>query len=296
MSYSIESGDEPEVCDQNEKHEQNSDDEKNEETGSRECDKGNADSSNAAGKAEENQQLCGWVPPQCSLIPLPESPCASEDEREGEREVAEKGRLSQSELERQELEVLFGFKPPPSLPASAKGQGAVEENGAPVLNGNYSDKKDGAEVDVFDEGGEREMVRAAVAKPRSNSTDSGVASISPHSSEGGDVEQRQGRNQTVTDNTGTTSDERAHCKVELSPENPNDPAQGEHTGGTREVNGESGGEGGRGGGGLSSTPERCSLTLCPPVSRLKTPSQKLQKCSVFSGSVSESLCIGASFV
>ena len=226
------------------------------------------------------------MPPQRCLIPLPESPAGlSEDEREGEEggegKVVDNGPLPESELQRQherELEVLFGFKPPSTL--------STKDEGAPVAeeNGERKECKDGkAEGDVFYEENNGEMVVRNAPKPRSNSADSGVASISPHSSEGGDVEQRHSRNQTVI---LATSDERTHGqKVETSPDNP----RGENRDSAQEPKPECGGNverGEEGSGGVTSTPERSTQRACLQVSRLRTPSEKLQKCSVFSGSVS----------
>ena len=227
------------------------------------------------------------MPPQCCLIPLPESPVGlSEDEREGEEEgegkVVDDGPLSESELQRQherELEVLFGFKPPSTLQQSTK------DEEAPMAE--RKECEDGKnEGDVFCEENNREMVVRNVAKPRSNSADSGVVSISPHSSEGGDVEQRHSRNQTVI--LAPTDEQTRDQKVETSPDNP----RAENMDSAQEPKPECGGNverGEEGSSGVSLTPERCTQRACLQVSRLRTPSEKLQKCSVFSGSVSLTL-------
>lgn len=241
--------------------------------------------SNGVGKVVENPQLCGWVPPQCCLIPLPESPGPSDDEREGEeggeREAAASGPLSESELQRQherELEVLFGFKPAPSLPPPS-----AEDRGPPMSEEKGGVKKDrNIEGDVFDENKEtmQPVVIGNIPKARSNSADSGVVSISPHSSEGDDMEQRPIQNQTVV---SVTSEEH---KIAISTKNTQPTPAETSTDDARTKLECVASEQGGGGGEINSTPEKPSQRPCLPVSRLRTPSEKLQKCSIFTGSVS----------
>ena len=191
--------------------------------------------------ATEEVQLCSWVPPQCCLIPLPESPADSDNEgEEGEREGAEGvvGELSETQLQRQqekELEILFGYKPPVvSDPASPAGEQGKEE---------WTNV--GREREVFLNNDKEKVLVASHGGKRSNSTDSGVASISPHSAEG-DMEQRHNQNRIETVERTTRDGEACGNSVN------------------------------------NSTPDR----PCVSVSRLRTPSEKLRKCSVFSGSVS----------
>ena len=197
-------------------------------------------------------KLCGWVPSQCCLIPLPESPVAGDGEREeGERE--EKGcELSESELQRQherELEVLFGYKPPPT---GSKDPSSTEQPGE-----DWSAEREG-DVSVDKE----QALVAAHSGKRSNSTDSGVASISPHSSEG-DLEQRPSQHRTDTATRQPNEGEQAGDGCV-------DSTRGKMKSGVE----------------MNSNPKRPSEQLHLPVSRLKTPSEKLRKCSVFTGSVS----------
>ena len=283
-SNSLESEEERDECGES------SSDEEDEDGGLRVSDKQHAEA-NDVGKVAENPRLCGWVPTQCCLIPLPESPGPSDDEREGEeeggeREPAASGPLSESELQRQherELEVLFGFKPAP--PPSA------EDHGPPMSEEKGGGKKDrNIEGDVFDEN-DKEMVHQVVVgnvpKARSNSADSGVVSISPHSSEGGDMEQRPMQNQTVV---FVTSEEH---KVAISTKNtrPTPAETGTDNAQTKLecVASEQGGD-------LNSTLEKPSQRPCLPVSRLRTPSEKLQKCSIFTGSVSLIHCMSTPLI
>lgn len=220
---------------------------------------------NSDAEATELPKLCGWVPPQCCLIPLPESPVAGDGEREEEEREGERCELSENELQRQherELEVLFGYKPPVLTGEDPSSIEHVRES--------WNTER---EEDVSVSGSDKEQALvAAHGGKRSNSTDSGVASISPHSSEG-DLEQR-----TSQDTTEKTEDamRQVQCRVTELNEREQD---GEKC--VEIMRGETGS-----GVETDSTPERPSEQPHLPVSRLKTPSEKLRNCSVFTGSVS----------
>ena len=233
-----------------------------EESHPKDSDKPDDDSSDAGKDSKIQPQMCGWVPLHCCLIPLPESPTAASggnggsdekavtEEERGGRELRGAGPLSESELRRQqeeELEVLFGYKPP------------LNTNDGHTFTCKSSEKA--ADEDAIQDVVESEKVEAAVrnvGKPRSNSTDSGVASISPRSSEG-DVEHRPSRNQT----TGVVT--AVEAQVDMA--------------GTSPKTGSCVDEELKGG----STPEEASRKPHLPVSRLRTPSEK---CSILSSSVS----------
>ena len=240
----------------------------------------NAEGTEAATPTVEQAQLCGWVPTQLCLIPLPDSPADSDHEREEEQERGGEGNgfdahPSESELQRQhekELEVLFGFKPPSTSDPAATGAMQVEE------------EKEGWDVGsercgVFVSGEEKERVLpSARGNKRSNSTDSGVASISPHSTED-DMEHGHSRNGTETATTMEDITEQV-TNVRVCE------SAGED-GHNRDLSQKHEKEGGI----LTQprpvlTPERPPEQTHPPVSRLKTPSEKLRKCSVFTSSVS----------
>ena len=209
-------------------------------------------------------QMCVWVPPECCLIPLPESPVMGSDD-EGEREEKEqkmqeagneKGGsgggvrgivrvLSESELQRQcekELEDLLGFKPVPPPPPP------------PPTSPSSPKLRDGGDAGVRERGNKR-----------SNSTDSGVSGVGQHSMEG-DMELRHDQNGMETVGRGKVREDKKEEKEEVC-----------------SVGDARNGDGGKGQ--ESVTPERPLQQR--PASRLKTPSEKLRKCSVFSGSVSE---------
>lgn len=218
----------------------------------------------------EQPQLCGWVPPQCCLIPLPASPDGSDDEKE-EEEKSDLA-ISESDLQRQhekDLEVLFGYKQPPPPPS---------------IGGTTDGWNAGSGGDVFvGENNDNEVLVAARGSKRCNSSDSGVASISPHSSEG-DLEQRSNQNRietlvAIVDSVQTANeteqDEEAHT--------------GSKNSSSLSEKCENGVESTK----LNLTPEQHSEESQLPVSRLKQPSEK---CSVFTGSVShvmymENICI-----
>lgn len=220
----------------------------------------------------EQPQLCGWVPPQCCLIPLPASPDGSHDEKE-EDEVKSDFAISETELQRQhekDLEVLFGYKQPLPPPSSMGGT----TDGSEGWNA-------GSSGDVFvGESNDNEVLVAARGNKRCNSSDSGVASISPHSSEG-DLEQRSNQNRietlvAIVDIVQTTNeteqDEEAHTETKQGEASSSSSERCED-----EVESIK----------LNSTPEQCSEESHLPVSRLKPPSET---CSVFTGSVSLIQC------
>lgn len=212
----------------------------------------------------EQPQICGWVPPQCCLIPLPASPDGSDDEKEEAEDKKSGFVISESDLQKQhekELEVLFGYKQPP-LPSSAVG-GTTD--GGEGWN-------TGSGEDVFvGENNDNEVLVAARGNKRCNSSDSGVASISPHSSEG-DLEQRS--NQNGIETVVTVVD-----IVQTTHETEQDEEEA-HTGSKQRQTSSSSSEDRVK---LNLTLEQYSEEPHVPVSRLKAPSEK---CSVFTGSVS----------
>ena len=219
--------------------------------------------------AIDQPQLCGWVPPQCCLIPLPSSPTHSGDEGEGgggevgNEGSEEGGELTEAELQRQnnekELEVLFGYKPSHvSDTVSSSGESAggeeVNELKKQLNNDNISI------LNETDKGLIHTAARnAGNNKPRSNSTDSGVASISPHSES--DMEQR-----SIQNRMGTAGDVKEDNQIKISP----DTNKNNNKNSLSDVD---------------ATPDLSSKKLhSSAVSRLKTPSEK---CSVFTASVSQ---------
>ena len=219
--------------------------------------------------------MCGWVPPQYCLIPLPESPDGSDNEREeGEVREGEDGcGLSESEQQRQcekELEVLFGYKPHPTvLPLSCEVESKVCSAGE-----SESDSKEKALV-------------AARGNKRSNSTDSGVASISPHSTEG-DVEQRRSQNGMEAAMVAVGAGRVNEVETKLSCSAESTKHRNAKNGGEMESRIET--EAGEGRAKSNMTPEKSPAQQQQqqqrlPVSQLRTPSEKLRKCSVFTGSV-----------
>ena len=209
-------------------------------------------------------QMCVWVPPECCLIPLPTSPeNRSEEEEEGGRkgndEKKRKGELgregirrvlSESELHRQckkELEDLLGFRPPPPPPPSSP-----EREFPPPPS---SPSSSSPQMEAHNSGNSakdpvrKETNGASVpTNMRANSTDSGVSDISTRSVES-DLEQRQSR-MGMRSGVGGKGVRSMGCRG-----------------------------GGKGRPASRPTEQR-------PVSKLKTPSEKLRNCSVFSASVS----------
>ena len=215
-----------------------------------------------AGEVSDRQQLCGWVPPQSCLIPPPDSPAVTEQEGKRGEVNGGRGRLSESELQRQEekeLELLFGYRPPTATDSRVPLVPQDTEKEA---------ERDGGQGEVFEERDKVEGAAANGPKPRSNSTDSGVASISPHSNEG-DLDQRLNKNPTIVLVRAEEQEEAVAATLPVC-EKSVSYTQPQPQGAASESR---------------STPEK-ALQRPRLISRLKTPNEKLQRCSIFSGSVS----------
>lgn len=206
-------------------------------------------------------QMCSWVPPNCCLIPLPESPAAaagySDDESDGEHDKNQL--LSEHDLQRQcekELEDLFGFKPPafPVVCEELKTAASDDEHHGIISLG--EDKSSAAVVN-----------KCGDARP--GSVDSGVASVDPNFTES----EKRDDQETEPGTLGSSSD-KSEDRLEL-----NCGSDGERVclnAAVDEVLGQRP---------KSASPKR-SVPATHVASRLRMPSEKLHKCSLFTGSVS----------
>ena len=210
--------------------------------------------------------MCVWVPPECCLIPLPASPENLSEEEEEEDEKKMKGKvlgggqvgrkgirrvLSESELQIQCEKELEDLLGFKPPPPPRPSSLEQELPLCPPSSSSSSQIEANNSSNNREDPICKEAGRVKVCtNKRSNSTDSGVSDISPRSMES-DLEQRQsGIGMRLGDKGMSSMECRGRDKGRLG--------------------------------------DRAMKQL--PVSKLRTPSEKLRNCSVFSASVSSAVC------